>query len=100
MRLNAAGRAAEESWRAIPHHFPRVALDAFVVMPNHVHGILWMVDATDPGSVVGRQDAVPAARANIGGDVVSERNVGGDPVGDNVANTVGAKDFVAPTTPI
>lgn len=23
-------------------HFPAVALDAFVVMPNHIHGILWL----------------------------------------------------------
>ncbi|MEO7104677.1 MAG: hypothetical protein ABI119_15195, partial [Gemmatimonadaceae bacterium] len=40
MRLNVAGLAAETAWAAIPTHFPRVRLDAFVVMPNHVHGII------------------------------------------------------------
>ncbi len=28
------------AWNALPSHFPGVSLDAFVLMPNHVHGIL------------------------------------------------------------
>jgi len=30
----------ETYWQAIPRHFPHVTLDAWVVMPNHVHGII------------------------------------------------------------
>jgi REP-associated tyrosine transposase len=44
MRLNAAGRIVEQFWLAIPIHFPDVVLDAFVVMPNHVHGIVIIID--------------------------------------------------------
>ena len=40
MALNDAGRTATACWRAIPDHFPQVALDEWVIMPNHVHGIL------------------------------------------------------------
>lgn len=40
MRLNDAGRVVEQCWRDIPVHFPQVELDAFVIMPNHVHGIV------------------------------------------------------------
>lgn len=40
MALNDAGRAAAACWRAIPDHFPNAALDEFVVMPDHVHGII------------------------------------------------------------
>jgi REP element-mobilizing transposase RayT len=40
MRLNALGNIAFTCWQAIPAHFPHVELDAFVVMPNHLHGIL------------------------------------------------------------
>jgi REP element-mobilizing transposase RayT len=29
----------------VPDHFPAVGLDAFVVMPNHVHGIVWLPGA-------------------------------------------------------
>src|SRR6185312_4932475 len=46
MHLNAAGMAAQTMWAAIPVHFPRVRLDAFVVMPNHVHGII-LIGGTD-----------------------------------------------------
>ena len=38
--LNVIGRIALDCWRDIPAHFPHVELDPFVVMPNHVHGIL------------------------------------------------------------
>lgn len=40
VRLNAVGAKVQEGWRAIPEYFPHVALDAFVIMPNHVHGIV------------------------------------------------------------
>jgi REP element-mobilizing transposase RayT len=34
------GKLAEQYWNEIPKQFPFVELDAFVVMPNHIHGIL------------------------------------------------------------
>jgi len=37
-------RVVETMWQRIPRHFPHVQLDEFVVMPNHVHGIIWIVD--------------------------------------------------------
>ena len=40
MTLNAAGRAVEEVWHGLPSHYPHVELDVFVVMPDHVHGIV------------------------------------------------------------
>src|SRR5256886_13503555 len=40
MRLNAAGRVASQCWCGIPKHFPTVTLDTFVVMPDHMHGII------------------------------------------------------------
>ena len=40
MQRNELGRIANECWRAIPDHFPNVELGAYVVMPNHVHGII------------------------------------------------------------
>ena len=40
MRLNQTGEIARRSWDEIPRRFPSVALDTFVVMPNHLHGIV------------------------------------------------------------
>nr|WP_235269774.1 transposase [Geoalkalibacter subterraneus] len=40
MRLNEAGNIARQCWDDIPIHFPHVDLDEFVIMPNHIHGIV------------------------------------------------------------
>ncbi len=40
MCRNEFGAIVTECWAAIPQHFPGVELADFVVMPNHVHGIL------------------------------------------------------------
>ena len=40
MRLSTLGEFADKYWRGIPDHFPHVTLDEFVIMPNHVHGII------------------------------------------------------------
>ncbi len=34
------GKIAQQYWTEIPNHFPFVVLDEFVVMPDHIHGIL------------------------------------------------------------
>lgn len=43
MCLSPLGECAESCWNDIPNHFPFVKLGVFVVMPNHVHGII-MID--------------------------------------------------------
>ena len=43
MVMNETGRVAEECWRAIPAHFPNAQIDEFVIMPNHMHGIVRLV---------------------------------------------------------
>jgi putative transposase len=45
MRLSPIGACVQRCWNAIPNHFPNVALDAFVIMPNHIHGILVFSEA-------------------------------------------------------
>jgi len=45
MRLNEAGRMVQDVWNDLPRYYPDVALDAFVVMPNHIHGIIILVGA-------------------------------------------------------
>ena len=40
LRATEMGKIAEKFWLEIPNHFPFVILDQYVVMPNHIHGIL------------------------------------------------------------
>ncbi|HSS49121.1 MAG TPA: transposase [Thermoanaerobaculia bacterium] len=49
VRLTYAGRTVQSTWDDLPKHYPHVTLDAFVVMPNHVHGILGLREL-DPAS--------------------------------------------------
>ena len=44
MQLNDAGKTVDRCWSDIPAHFTTVELDAFVIMPNHVHGIIVLSD--------------------------------------------------------
>jgi putative transposase len=44
MRLCAIRNVVNECWLAIRTHFQQVELDMYVVMPNHLHGILVITD--------------------------------------------------------
>jgi len=54
MRLNDAGKVVKACWLAVSTHFPDVDLDAFVVMPNHLQGIVVITDR-----VVGAKNVSP-----------------------------------------
>lgn len=50
MVLNEEGRIAAEEWQKSAAIRKNIELDAFVIMPNHMHGIVWMkgLDESDP----------------------------------------------------
>lgn len=56
MRMNQFGEVVETCWRELPNHYPHVKLDSFVVMPNHVHGII-MLEPT--ANLPGKRSAIP-----------------------------------------
>jgi len=57
LEIPSIHKALLEQWHHLPQRFPSVRLDAFVIMPDHVHGILWLDgsvrDAPTLGSVIG-----------------------------------------------
>lgn len=57
IRLSPIGEAVDAAWYELPQHTPELLLDAWVVMPNHVHGILVL-----PGSVTNRSLATATPR--------------------------------------
>ncbi len=82
MRLSDGGLAVEACRLAIPAHFPFVRLDAYVVMPNHVHGIIVI---TSHGTGVGADRGganVPVVGANAAGPgdagAAHDRNMAND----------------------
>lgn len=40
MHLNEAGMDVQIAWGSLPYHYPGLQLDQYIVMPNHMHGIL------------------------------------------------------------
>ena len=45
MILNDAGWMIQRVWDEIPSHYTGVKTDAFIIMPNHIHGIIFLVGA-------------------------------------------------------
>lgn len=47
MTLSKLGNIIVSCWQQIPKHFQSVELDAFVMMPNHIHGIIVLQDDSE-----------------------------------------------------
>jgi REP element-mobilizing transposase RayT len=50
MSLNHIGEMVEKFWLEIPKHFENVSLDEFVIMPNHIHGIIIIDNLVSTGN--------------------------------------------------
>lgn len=81
MVLSPAGKLAHDCWLTIPHHFTITELDEFVIMPNHIHGILFIVEKDKPDC--GRDRVV-----SVGTDY--NLSCGASPQQSGVSNTVRA----------
>jgi len=69
---NAAGNAAADCWLQIPVHFPNVELDQWVIMPNHIHGILVITTPIEGAFVAKAHTAATAqAQANAAAHLTS-----------------------------
>ena len=50
MQLSQAGEIVEQTWLEIPKHFPKATIDVFIIMPNHVHGIINIIEERPVGA--------------------------------------------------
>lgn len=72
-------RVAESHWRALPKHFPNVVLDEWIVMPNHLHGVIVIADDARRG------EAFPDAPSNAKASSSSENESPANVVGGNAS---------------
>jgi REP element-mobilizing transposase RayT len=117
MRLSDMGIVVQNTWNNIPSHFPNVVLREYVIMPNHVHGIIEIKNPPDgivTDAYVGVEDVVTdnAGAGNVGAEnfqplrdnaraavdnveTITDVNVGANVVdGDIVViGNVGAENF-------
>jgi putative transposase len=74
VHLSRAGKVVEECWRALRQRFARAELDEFVVMPNHLHGLIILQSGG-----TGTASAVPLRHQDI---LTPERSFGQPKAGE------------------
>ena len=76
MILNELGLITNKCWKEIPNHYPNVEIDYYVIMPNHLHGIIIInpVDVETPymaslplGDIIGKFKAAVTRWCNKNG---------------------------------
>jgi putative transposase len=67
MRLNDAGQMVQDVWDELPAFYPGVQTDAFIVMPNHIHGIIILVGAGSHACLdeIGQPQGVAPTRLSL-----------------------------------
>jgi REP element-mobilizing transposase RayT len=106
MILNDAGKIADECWLEIPQHFPNAMLHEHIVMPNHVHGIVELTNASNVEVqnfeplqennpiTVGAENFLPLQQRHNEFQKMIPRSIGSIVKGFKIGVTVRAKDFL------
>jgi REP element-mobilizing transposase RayT len=75
MMLSQYGEIVQKWWQEIPVHFSNVETGAFVIMPNHVHGIIYIFEERRGTVPVPEDDGENSISQN---DDMSGENLGGE----------------------
>lgn len=93
MELSPLGVIADILWHEIPNHAPYVELGDFVVMPNHIHGILILDRPVDDGrGGDGRGDDVETGHALSLPDTKPEPDPGPEPQTNPIPTSIPTTD--------
>ena len=65
MILNPLGQIAHTAWLDFAENHPEIEIDIFIVMPNHVHVLLWILAPTNPA------DKPPSDKERAFGDAIA-----------------------------
>jgi len=85
MDLNNAGKMIQKTWNEIANNFTNIKLHDFVIMPNHIHGIIEIMVGAP---LVGAQNPVDARNKSM--QLQSGQPQGIAPTGNTLADVVGA----------
>jgi len=84
IELNEAGQMIQRVWDEIPEHYPGINTDGFVIMPNHIHGIITVGDG--PRACPDDSNAIPIKNRDFHNDVVGCNGEKGHPRGGAPTN--------------
>lgn len=57
MSLNRNGMVVAKQWVGLASHYANMSIDEFVIMPNHIHGIIFLTEGSPPSVGAGFQPA-------------------------------------------
>jgi len=63
IKLSETGRIVSECWSDLPNHYQNIILDEFIVMPNHIHGIIIIRNGLDYNSKHGLSEFIRAFKS-------------------------------------
>ena len=63
MKLSKFGLVAKQQWEKLPKRFPNIELGAFVIMPNHMHGIIVIINGRGTAGIRNDHDGESSRRA-------------------------------------
>jgi hypothetical protein len=66
MLLSRCGKIVQQAWLDLPHHYPHIRLDAFCLMPDHIHGIIVLV-----ADMIVRPSGFPSSNIDVGAGLPS-----------------------------
>jgi putative transposase len=64
MRLNNTGQMVQKAWNELPQRYAGVDIDAFIVMPNHVHGVIIIDNWRGESCIRPENDAKPRPKGD------------------------------------
>ena len=65
MIMNDLGKQVENYWKEIPTHYKKVELDYYIIMPNHVHGVI-IINDVETGHAPSLQTKRPTLGSIVG----------------------------------
>ena len=89
MRLNEAGQMIQRVWQELPQTFPTIEMDYFVVMPNHLHGIVVINARPPPHSAPSHSNDIPVGTPLVGAQNRDAQGTAHVPVGVPLVGTQG-----------
>ncbi len=92
MKLNDTGKIVDECWTEIPNHFPNSILHEYIVMPNHIHGIIEL-KSVFAAAAVGAENFPPNTVSND--EIIIPPNIGSN---DDfiIPPNAGSNDIIIP----
>jgi putative transposase len=99
MHLSQAGHHAQSIWLTLPDRFPGVRLDHYVVMPNHLHGIILIEETQAIAFEDAKRSAMPERfRRTDPSNIAAQPEPYTAPLGEIVRTFKGAATYRIRTT--